>query len=101
MAGLYNVNYVIELLFDVEFDLSGSEICGAEGEDTYYYRGEACLTKESVEDFGSRSVSSSSGFSLDKSEGNSERVTADTYFEEVYKQDSAVWKYKHYSKLEY
>ena len=69
---------MIELLFDLEFGLSGSEICGAEGEDAYYYRGEACLTKESVEDFGSRSVSSSSGFSLDKSEGNSERVTADT-----------------------
>ena len=35
-----------------------------QGEDAYCYRGEACLTKESVEDFGSISVSSSSGFSL-------------------------------------
>ena len=30
------------------------------------------MTKESVEDFRSKLVSSSSGFSLDKSEGNSE-----------------------------
>ena len=34
---------------------------------SYYYRGEACLTKELVEDFGSKLVSSSSGFSLDES----------------------------------
>ena len=39
--------------------------------------GEACSTKELVEDFGSKSVSSSSGFSLDESEGNSERATGD------------------------
>ena len=69
---------MIELLFDFEFGLSSSEISGGEGEDAYCYRAEACLNKESVEDFGSRSVSSSSGFSLDKSEGNSERVTGDT-----------------------
>ena len=41
-------------------------------------RGEACLTKESVEDFGSKSVSSLSGFFMDESEGNSWR-----YFLEV------------------
>ena len=69
---------MIEVLVDVEFGLSGSEISEGEGEDAYYYRGEACLTKESVEDFGRKLVSSSSGFSLDKSEGNSERVTGDT-----------------------
>ena len=69
---------MIELLFDDEFGLSSSEINEGEGEDSYCYRGEACLTKESV-DFGSKSVSSSSGFSLDKSEGNSERATGDTF----------------------
>ena len=30
-----------------------------------------------MEDFGSKSISSSSGFSLDESEGNSERATGD------------------------
>ena len=34
------------------------------GEDAYCYRGEACLTKESVEDFGSKPVSSFSCFFL-------------------------------------
>ena len=43
------------------------------------FTGEACLTKESVEDFGNKLVSSSSGFSLDESEGNSERATGDTF----------------------
>ena len=66
MAGKYDVNEVIELLLDDEFSLSGSKISEEEGEDAYCYRGEACLTKESVEDFRSKSVSSSSGFSLDK-----------------------------------
>ena len=71
---------MIELLFDNEFHLSGSEISEEEGEDTYCYRGEVCsTTKESVEDFGSKKVSSYSSFSLDESEGNSERVTGDTY----------------------
>ena len=40
----------MELLFDNEFGLSCSEINEEEGEDTYCYRGEACLTKELVED---------------------------------------------------
>ena len=62
---------MLELLFDDEFGICGSKVSEGEGEDAYYYRGEACLTKESVEDFRSKSVSSSSGFSLDKSEGNS------------------------------
>ena len=69
---------MIELLFDDEFGLSGSEISEEEGEDAYCYRGEACSTKESVDDIGSKLVSSSSGFSLDESEGNSERATGDT-----------------------
>ena len=46
MTGKYDVNEVIELLFDDEFGLSGSEI-----EEAYSYRGEACSTKVSVEDF--------------------------------------------------
>ena len=54
--------------------LSGSE---EEGKDAFCYRG-ACLTKVSVKDFGRKSVSSSSGFSLDESEGNSERATGGT-----------------------
>ena len=37
------------------------------------------MTKETVEDFGSKSISSSSGFSRDKSEGNCERGTGDTF----------------------
>ena len=69
---------MIELLFDDEFGLSGSEINEEDGKDTYCYGGEACMTKESVEDFGSKFVNSSSGFSLDKSEGNSDRATGDT-----------------------
>ena len=40
---------------------SGSEISKEEGEDAYCYRGEACLTKEFVQEFGSKPVSSSSG----------------------------------------
>ena len=64
--------------FDDEFGLSCSYISEEEGEDTYCHRVEACLTKESVEDFGSILVSSSSGFSLDEPEGNSERPT-DTF----------------------
>ena len=36
---------------------------------------ENCPTKKSVEDFGSKMVSNSSGFSLDESEANSERAT--------------------------
>ena len=36
---------MIELLFDNEFGLSGSEISEEEGEDAYCYRGEACSTK--------------------------------------------------------
>ena len=47
---------MIVLLFDDEFGLSGSEIREGEGEDVYCYRGEA---KESVEDFGSKLVSTS------------------------------------------
>ena len=47
---------MIELLFDDEFDLSGGEISEEEGEDTYCYNGEACSTKESIEDFGKKSV---------------------------------------------
>ena len=69
-----------ELLFDNEFSLSGYEISEEEGEDAYCYRGEVCLTKESsVVDFRSKSISNSSGFSLDESEGNSERATGDTF----------------------
>ena len=64
-------------LFDDKFSLSCSDISEEEGEDPYCHRVEA---KESVEDFGSISVSSiSSGFSLDESEGNSERATGDTF----------------------
>ena len=48
-------------------------------EDAYCYRGDACSTKELVEDFESKSVSGSSGFSLDESEGNSERATGHTF----------------------
>ena len=94
---------MIELLFDHVFDLSGSKISEGEGEDAYCYRGEACLTKESVEDFSSKSVGSCSGFSLDKSEGNSERATGDTYkrYIRIYKPVSTVWKNKYTSKLEY
>ena len=44
----------------------------------FSYREEACST-ESVEDLGSKSVSSYSGFSLDESDGNSERATGDTF----------------------
>ena len=67
----YDVNYAIQLLFNEEFGLSCSETREGEGEDAYCHRGEACLNKESVvEDFGSKSVSSCSGFSLDESEGN-------------------------------
>ena len=69
----------IELLFDNEFGLLGNEISDQEGEGAYSNRGQACSTKESVEDFGSKSVSNSSGFSLDESEGNSERATGDTF----------------------
>ena len=65
---------MIELLFDNDFGLSGSEI---KSEDAYCYRGEACLTKELVEHFRSKPVSYS-GFSLDESEGSSERGTGDT-----------------------
>ena len=79
MAGKYDINEAIELLFDDEFGLSGSEISEEEGEDSYCYRGEAHLTKESVEDFGSKPVSSSSGFSLDDSDGNCERGTGSTF----------------------
>ena len=46
-------NLVIELLFDDEVCLSDSEIRKEEGKNAYYYRGEACLTKELVEDFSS------------------------------------------------
>ena len=67
---------MIELLFD---DVSGSEISEKEDEDSYCYRGEACLTNESVEEFRSKLVGSFSGFSLDKSKGNSEKVTGDTF----------------------
>ena len=45
---------MIELLFDDEFGLSSSETSEEEGEDAYCYRGEASLTKESVEDFRSK-----------------------------------------------
>ena len=64
--------------FDDRFGLSCSYVSEEEGEDAYCHRVEACLTKESVEDFGSISVSSSSSFSLDELEGNSERRT-DTF----------------------
>ena len=65
-------------LFDDKFSLSCSDISEEEGEDAYCHRVEA---KESVEDFGSISVSSSSSscFSPDESEGNSERATGDTF----------------------
>ena len=78
MAGKYDANEAIELLFDDEFGLC-SEINIEEGQDAYCYRGEACSTKELVEDFGRKSVSCS-GFSLDESDGNSERAT---YFQEI------------------
>ena len=65
------------MIFDNEFSLSGSEVCEEEGEDSYY-RGEASLIKESVEDFGSKSVSCFRLLS-DKSEGNSERATGDNF----------------------
>ena len=78
MAGKYDANEAIGLLFDDEFGLC-NEINEEEGQDAYCYRGEACSTKELVEDFGSKSVSYS-GFSLDESDGNSERAT---YFQEV------------------
>ena len=68
---------MIELLFDNEFCLSSSEISEEHGEDAYCYRGDACLTKESVEDFRIKSVSSSSP--LAESEGNSERATGDAF----------------------
>ena len=60
----------------------------------------ACLTKESVEDVGSKLDSNSSGFSLD---GNSDRGTGDTFKRQIrlYKPVSTVWKYKYSSKLEY
>ena len=61
-----------ELLFNDEFSLSDGEISEEEDKDTYCYRGEACLTKESVKDFKS---SDSSGFSLDESEGKSKGAT--------------------------
>ena len=67
------------LLFDNEFGLSGSEISKEEGKDACCYIEEASLTKEAVEDFESKSVSSSSGFSVDKSENNSERAAGDTF----------------------
>ena len=53
------------------------EISEEEGEDAYCYRGEAGLTKELVDDFGSELVSNS----LDKSEGNSEGTTEDIFKE--------------------
>ena len=37
MAGKYDVNYVMELLFDDEFGLSDGEISEEESEDTYCY----------------------------------------------------------------
>ena len=36
MAGKYNINYVMELLFDVEFVLSDGEISEEESEDAFY-----------------------------------------------------------------
>ena len=66
-------------LHDDEFGLSDGEISEEEGKDGYCYRGEACLTKVSVEDFGSKLVSNSSGFYLDESEGNSEGANGDTF----------------------
>ena len=48
------------------------EISEKEGKNTYCYRAEACLTNESIEDFGTKLVSISSGFSLDEPKGNSE-----------------------------
>ena len=41
---------MIDLLFDIKFDLSHVEINEEHNEDTFLYRGEACLNKESVED---------------------------------------------------
>ena len=79
MAGKYDTNEAIELLFDDEFSLSGSELSEGGGKDAHCYRGEACSTKESLEDFRSKSVSSSSGFSLDESECNNERAAGDTF----------------------
>ena len=49
MLGKYNVNLAIELLyFGNELKLSDGELSILKSEDTYCYRGEACLTKESV-----------------------------------------------------
>ena len=58
------------------------------------------MTKETVEDFGSKSISSSSGFSRDKSEGNCERGTGDT-FKKYIRLYKPVRNYKYTSRLEY
>ena len=49
MVGKYDVNEAIEVLFDDKFGLSDSDLSEEESKDTYYRR-EACLTKELVED---------------------------------------------------
>ena len=37
MAGKYDINEVIELLFDDEFGLFGSEVSAEESEDAYHF----------------------------------------------------------------
>ena len=64
MAGKYDVNQVMELLFDDEFGLSHGT-SKEEVKDTSATE-ENCSTKKLVEDFGSKLASNSSGFSLDE-----------------------------------
>ena len=42
---------VVVVIVDDNFSLSYGETTEKEGEDAYCYRGEACLTKELIEDF--------------------------------------------------
>ena len=50
MAGKYDVNKAMELLFDDEISLSDGEISEEESEDAYCYRVKAYLTKKSFEE---------------------------------------------------
>ena len=59
---------MIELLFDDEFGLCSSEMSERRQRCLLLERRSLFEYKESVEDFGSKLVSSSSGFSLDESE---------------------------------
>ena len=53
MLGKYDENLAIELLYyGNELNLSDGEISKLQSEDSYCYRGEACLTMESVENLG-------------------------------------------------